>query len=104
MVKLGLMTLDIVIKEFPINKQTTSVGRAPDCDIRIDDTSVSRNHAIIWYEPSTLQGDHYEMYIDDLGSRNGTLVNGLSISRHRLRLNDEITIGTYRFKLLDDHE
>ena len=104
MAKLGLLTLDTVIKEYPINKHVTSIGRSPECDIRIDDASVSRNHAVIWHEPNTLHGDHHEMYIDDLGSRNGTFVNGLSISRQRLRLKDEITIGPYRFQLLDDHE
>ncbi len=103
MTKLGLMILDGIAEEFPIKGQVTSIGRSPDCDVRIDHTSVSRKHAVIWQEPGTPQGGHCETYIDDLNSRNGTLVNGLSISRHRLRPEDEITIGCYRFSLFDDN-
>jgi serine phosphatase RsbU (regulator of sigma subunit)/pSer/pThr/pTyr-binding forkhead associated (FHA) protein len=50
------------------------IGRHPECDIQIDDASVSRHHARI-----TLDGGHF--YLQDLNSRNGTLLNGSPIAK-----------------------
>ncbi len=103
MAKLGLMILDSIIEEFPIDKRVMSIGRSPNCDIRLEDQGVSRNHAVIWHELNTLHRDHHNIYIDDLDSKNGTLVNDLSVTRHQLKLEDEITTGSFRFRLLNDH-
>ena len=64
------------------------VGRAPSADVRIDDPRVSRLHARI-----EMRDDG--VYVEDLGSRNGTLVDGAPVASSRQLANgDEITIGT----------
>ena len=64
------------------------VGRAPSADVRIDDPRVSRLHARI-----EMRDDG--VYVEDLGSRNGTLVDGAPVvSSRQLAHGDEITIGT----------
>jgi pSer/pThr/pTyr-binding forkhead associated (FHA) protein len=62
------------------------VGRAPTADLRIDDPRVSRLHARI-----EMRDDG--VYLEDLGSRNGTLVNGVPSAGGRLTAGDDIRIG-----------
>ncbi|PRP90279.1 Oxoglutarate dehydrogenase inhibitor [Enhygromyxa salina] len=61
-------------------------GRSEDADLVLADDSVSRKHARIYEARGTL-------WLRDLGSRNGTQVNGRAVSHHRLRPGDRITIG-----------
>jgi hypothetical protein len=77
---------------WPLERQTVTIGRSPDCDIVLNDRQVSRLHArILWC------GDHYE--IEDLGSKNGTHLNGRElIGPQPLRDGDEIQIAL-RYKL-----
>jgi hypothetical protein len=70
----------------------TTVGRASGNDLVISAADVSREHARLRRDGSTLE-------IRDLGSRNGTWVNGVRISTHRARSGDEIAFGTLRFRL-----
>jgi pSer/pThr/pTyr-binding forkhead associated (FHA) protein len=64
------------------------VGRAPSADVRIDDPRVSRLHARI-----EMRDDG--VYVEDLGSRNGTFVDGEAVAKSRqLAHGDEMTIGT----------
>jgi S-DNA-T family DNA segregation ATPase FtsK/SpoIIIE len=62
------------------------VGRALTADVRIDDPAVSRLHARI-----EMRDDG--VYVEDLGSRNGTTINGVSADGQRLAAGDEIRIG-----------
>ena len=62
------------------------VGRAQTADLRIDDPRVSRLHARI-----EMRDDG--VYVEDLGSRNGTMVNGVVTEGRRLAGGDEIRIG-----------
>ncbi len=62
------------------------VGRAPTADVRIDDPAVSRLHARI-----EMRDDG--VYVEDLGSRNGTTVNGVLSEGQRLAAGDEVGIG-----------
>ncbi len=62
------------------------VGRAQTADLRIDDPRVSRLHARI-----EMRDDG--VYVEDLGSRNGTMVNGVVTDGRRLAAGDEIRIG-----------
>ncbi len=75
-----------------LERQSLTIGRSPDCDIVLDDRQVSRLHArIVWRE------DHYE--IEDLGSKNGTHLNGRDVvGALPLRDGDEIQIAL-RYKL-----
>ena len=61
-------------------------GRSTDADLVLADDTVSRKHARIY-------GNRGALWLRDLGSRNGTQVNGRSIRHHRLRPGDRITIG-----------
>ena len=73
---------------------TTLVGRSPECDIFLDDVTVSRRHAEILRE-----GDAFT--IRDLGSLNGTYVNRKRIESARLEDDDEVQIGKYRLTFLE---
>lgn len=68
----------------------TVIGRNPDCEISLDDPLVSRRHA----EIRSAAGSHL---IHDLGSSNGTRVNGALISQHLLAAGDQIGIGGASF-------
>jgi len=71
-----------------LGEATTTVGRLPECTITINDSNVSRNHAEI--RPGTAA-----YIVVDLGSTNGTLVNGSRITaEHRLADGDIISFGS----------
>jgi hypothetical protein len=82
-------------REVPLGDAPVRIGRLPSCSIVLNDPNTSREHAEV--APS---GDSY--LIADLGSTNGTRVNGVPVQRHVLGDGDEITIGssTLRFALL----
>ncbi|MCA9015389.1 MAG: sigma 54-interacting transcriptional regulator [Planctomycetaceae bacterium] len=70
-----------------LDRQVTTIGRAPTNRIVLDDEVCSRNHCEIFYSDST-------WVIRDLGSRNGTLVQGVAITQdHELQDGDVIEIG-----------
>jgi serine phosphatase RsbU (regulator of sigma subunit)/pSer/pThr/pTyr-binding forkhead associated (FHA) protein len=62
----------VVKKQFELGKEPVIIGRHPDCDVHIDDGSVSRHHAQV-----TFEGGQY--YVQDLNSRNGTYLNNQQI-------------------------
>ncbi|MCU1488715.1 MAG: hypothetical protein JWM85_120 [Acidimicrobiaceae bacterium] len=66
--------------------EALTVGRLPDCAIQLNDPNVSRRHAQF-----RRQGD--AVFVVDLGSTNGTKVNGVPVRQHRLAVGDVITIG-----------
>ncbi len=72
-----------------LGEYVVSIGRMPDCTIVLADPNVSRNHAEV--RP---QGDGY--VVVDLGSTNGTRVNGVRITQHELRDGDELMFGNTR--------
>ena len=74
--------------------ERTTIGRSPDCDIFLDDVTVSRKHAV-------LLDDDGAFSIEDLGSLNGTYVNRKRIeSAARLQTGDEVQIGKYRLSFI----
>jgi pSer/pThr/pTyr-binding forkhead associated (FHA) protein len=70
-----------------VNQQKLVIGRSRDCDIQLADANVSRRHAELRQE-----GASY--WIVDLGSTNGTEVNGKRVKRAKLRDGDRITLGS----------
>jgi pSer/pThr/pTyr-binding forkhead associated (FHA) protein len=81
-------------ESFTIEEDRASVGRTPDATIFLDDVTVSRNHALIVRRRDGL-------YIDDLGSLNGTYVNRRRIESHKLADGDEIQIGKFKLSYLE---
>ena len=71
----------------------TVIGRSPECDVFLDDVTVSRRHAVV-----TEEGGRYA--IEDQGSLNGTFVNRHRIDRVELEDGDEVQIGKYRLTFL----
>ena len=63
------------------------LGRSRECDVRVADLNVSRKHAEVRDE----DGD---LVLVDLGSTNGTLLNGRPVDRQRLQDGDTITLGS----------
>ncbi len=92
----------VVAQKFEIH-QRLSIGRLAQNDIVIDDTSVSSQHALIERKVNPDFPDVVEYQIQDLGSTNGTQVNGEKIEAPvLLHHQDEITIAWNQFKFLDD--
>jgi pSer/pThr/pTyr-binding forkhead associated (FHA) protein len=69
------------------------IGRSPECDVFLDDVTVSRRHA-------ELTRDGKVFTIRDLGSLNGTFVNRRRIESSVLEDDDEVQIGKYRMTFL----
>ena len=91
MAKLILSLEGSVIREIPIDKERIMIGRKPQNDIQIENLAVSGEHACI----VTILNDSF---LEDLGSTNGTLVNGNQVKKHILQNNDVIEIGKYKMK------
>ena len=91
-----ILTLDsVVLKEYELTKERTTIGRKPHNDVQIDNLAVSGEHAAI----VTILNDSF---LEDLGSTNGTLVNGQSVKKHFLQNGDVIEIGKYKVKFVND--
>jgi hypothetical protein len=73
-------------RTWPLSKEALVIGRMDGCDVILPDAGVSRRHAEIRRE-----GDEWVMI--DLGSTNGTEVNGKRVNRHRLRAGDRMLLG-----------
>jgi hypothetical protein len=80
-------------EQFPLERTQTTIGRTPDCDIFLDDVTVSRRHAIVANGAGTFTVEH-------LGSLNGTFLNRHRIVRAELEQGDELQIGKYRLIFL----
>jgi len=81
-------------ESFQIQGNRMSIGRTPDAGVFLDDVTVSRNHALLVRRDDGI-------YIDDLGSLNGSYVNRRRIESHRLVDGDEIQIGKYKLSYLE---
>ena len=80
-------------EQFPLDRTQTTIGRTPDCDIFLDDVTVSRRHAIVAKGARTFT-------LEDLGSLNGTFLNRHRIEQADLENGDEVQIGKYRLIFL----
>jgi pSer/pThr/pTyr-binding forkhead associated (FHA) protein len=95
MAKLILSMDGLVLKEITLSKERTMIGRKPHNDIQIDNLAVSGEHAVI----VTILADSF---LEDLGSTNGTFVNGSSVKKHFLQNNDVIELGKYKLKYINE--
>jgi len=95
MAKLILSMDGLVLKEIALTKERTTIGRKPHNDIQIDNLAVSGEHAVI---VTILQ----DSFLEDLGSTNGTVVNGQPIKKHFLQNNDIIELGKYKLRYVNE--
>ena len=79
---------------FELSGDRIAIGRSPDADVFLDDVTVSRNHALLVRRRDGL-------YLDDLGSLNGSYVNRHRIESHKLAAGDELQIGKYKLTYLE---
>lgn len=85
-------------QRFVLERDTTLIGRASECDICIPDPLASRRHAVIRREP-------WRYVLEDLESRNGTLVNGQAMhAPHQLQNGDLVQIATAALRFEDPNE
>ncbi len=75
-----------------INKDLIVVGRKEDCDVRLEHKSVSKMHCVLVKTDGLL-------LLRDLGSTNGTRVNGTRVRRAALLPNDQVSIAHYKFRV-----
>src|SRR5205807_9633471 len=69
-----------------VDPELTLIGRSADCAVRVKGEGISRKHARV-----VADGD--ELFLEDLGSTNGTFVNGARVARHPLADGDKIQMG-----------
>ena len=89
MAKLFWLQPDSSIIEFPLKAEQNLIGRTSRCDVRIKHPGISAEHALIRVLPGSAT-------VEDLGSTNGTRVNGKKIELHTLRHGDQIGVGRER--------
>ncbi|MET0623121.1 MAG: GGDEF domain-containing protein [Pyrinomonadaceae bacterium] len=94
---------ELLAAPIPLERDEVTLGRALEADVRVNDARASRMHARITVErdPAT---DERRYRITDLGSTNGTLLNGVPVADSYLQDGDKLTVGEQllRFDLLDD--
>jgi chromosome segregation ATPase len=83
--------------KFPLYKQTMVIGRGKDTDIQVNGQFASRRHARICAD-----GD--EIFVEDLGSMNGILVNSKAVKRQRLHDGDVLDVGGSQLRFVDPSE
>src|SRR5574341_965905 len=84
-----------VIERRKIDKEETFIGRIQENDIMIDNLAVSRRHAKIYIKDG-------KAVIKDLGSANGTFVNGVQVDEVELKGGDKILIGKHMLKFYEE--
>jgi pSer/pThr/pTyr-binding forkhead associated (FHA) protein len=75
--------------EVAIDRERIVIGRGRSADLALAEATISRAHAVLGYDGRCF-------FVEDLGSTNGTLVNGARIDRHTLKSDDEIQMGKLR--------
>ncbi|MFO1311374.1 MAG: FHA domain-containing protein [Burkholderiales bacterium] len=95
--KLVVFLPDGTTRDVPLEKERITIGRRADNDLCLPYPAVSGEHAQV----VTILADSF---LEDLGSTNGTLVNGRAIVKHVLNDHDQIDIGRQRLTYLSDND
>jgi hypothetical protein len=91
-----IITLDDkVVRQVQFSRERTTFGRRPYNDIVVDNLSVSGEHALFHMVGK-------EVFLEDLGSTNGTYVNGKAIKKQQLESGDLVEIAKYKIRFLAD--
>ncbi len=88
MAKLVIKLNNNIVDHIELNQGDMKIGRKPDCEIHLDNLSVSGEHANIFSIGE-------DSFVQDLGSTNGTYVNGKKIAKHHLKNGDLVQVGKY---------
>jgi len=96
MAKLVLSLNGAIQGEFELDQERFTIGRKPENDIQIDNLAVSGKHSMI----ITILDDSF---LEDLGSTNGTYVNGKLVKKHALKDGDVIAIGKHELKYANEN-
>ena len=86
---------DDEVRVYPLQRGWTRIGRSVTADIRLDDPTVSRRHALVVWEGSK------PLRVLDDRSLNGVLVNGEEVDWGRLLDGDELTVGRYHLYAIE---
>jgi len=95
--RLVLVHDGVNLRDYKLDKDKISLGRKPENDIQIDDGAVSSQHMLILREASQYLDDHYDYYVEDMNSTNGTKVNDVGVDRQLLKHGDVIQVGKHKF-------
>jgi pSer/pThr/pTyr-binding forkhead associated (FHA) protein len=76
-----------------VAKDMTLIGRQDECDVRLDHKSVSKMHCVLVKTDGLI-------ILRDLGSTNGTRVNGTRVRRAALLPNDKLSVANFHFRVL----
>lgn len=90
------------VKEYTLKPGITKIGRRPDCEIRIDDTTISGYHFQIIVRPNEYMKGLNDIHIEDSGSTNGILVNGKRVTRRLFKHGEIAVVGSHEFTLVDE--
>ncbi|NNJ92876.1 MAG: FHA domain-containing protein [Gammaproteobacteria bacterium] len=96
MYKLAIVHKGKVEKNIRLTAGTMVIGRKPECNIQLDEKMISGQHAEITIKPD-------EILLKDLGSTNGTLVNGQKVTGKTLKAGDQVSIGNYKLIFVREH-
>jgi pSer/pThr/pTyr-binding forkhead associated (FHA) protein len=83
--------------EWPLERASTVIGRGGNADLVLNEATISRSHALFTFKDE-------QLFVQDLGSTNGTLVNGVSEQQAALHDRDEIKMGRLLLRLLVEPE
>lgn len=97
MAKLVLLVPNGTTLDVPLSRERVTIGRRADNDVCLPNLAVSGEHAVV----VTILADSF---LEDLGSTNGTLVNGKPIAKHFLRDGDLVDIGRHKLLYFVDDE
>jgi hypothetical protein len=81
-------------ESFHPTSERTRIGRSPECEIFLDDVTVSRTHAVLVERDGAF-------YAEDQQSLNGTFVNRRRITSVKLENGDEVQVGKYRMTFIE---
>jgi hypothetical protein len=91
-----ILTVDgTTLKEVPLTKERSTIGRRSNNDLVIDHVAISGEHAVI-------VAMNNDFFLEDLNSTNGTQVNGQPVKKHFLQENDVINLAPYKIRFVTD--
>ena len=85
--------LDAASTKVPIGATNVNIGRHPDNDVHLENQSVHRQHAVIHMKDNAF-------VINDLGTKNGVIVNGQRVDKKQLANGDLVELGEVRFRFM----